>query len=54
MRMRRSWCVCTHSSDLVGLGVMLQQKSHDVCVSLLRSLMQRSVTQLENAKGEKC
>lgn len=45
----------THCSDLIGLGTVFQQQRHNVGVSLLGCLMQRSVTELwekENTQTE--
>lgn len=42
--------VHAHCCRLVGLSAVLQQQRHDVCVSLLGSLVQRSVAELQERR----
>lgn len=44
---RVSVCVFAYHSGSVGFGTVLQQHINDVCVSLLRCLMQGSVSVLK-------
>lgn len=47
VRVRVSVCVLAYHSGSVGFGTVLQQHINDVCVSLLRCLMQGSVSVLK-------